>query len=163
MMRFVAAVLLMLSFAGAVAAQPLQLVGEAQLKFLFWSVYNSRLYSADGGYQDGQRPLRLEIQYLLDADARDLIARTREEWSHQGVDLELQEQWSEQLAVLWPDVRSDDTLALVIDTQGASTFFFNDEALGVIEDPRFGARFLDIWLSSQTSQPELRLALLGRD
>lgn len=163
MIRAVATIVLLLGFATNSAAQPMQLVGEAQLKFLFWSVYNSRLYSADGSYTQGQRPLRLEIQYQLDAEAKDLIARTRDEWDHLSVEPGLQEQWSAELAVLWPDVSADDTLTLAIDAQGRSTFYHNETLLGVIEDPRFGARFLDIWLSSDTSRPDLRLSLLGRD
>jgi hypothetical protein len=36
-----------------------QLVGEARLKVLFWPVYDSRLFTADGSYDDGKRPMRL--------------------------------------------------------------------------------------------------------
>ena len=36
------------------------------------------------------------------------------------------------------------------------------QTLGGIEDPDFGRHFLNIWLSPDTSRPELRLALIGR-
>ncbi len=52
----------------------LQMVGEARLEFMIWPIYDSRLYSIDGNYQEGQLPLRLEIQYLRDVDAEDLVA-----------------------------------------------------------------------------------------
>lgn len=45
---------------------------------------------------------------------------------------------------------------------GSSTFYRNGEQLGVIADPGFGRQFLDIWLSPNTSRPELRLALTGQ-
>ena len=52
-------VLLLLVVSRAVqAAGELRLVGEAELRFMFWSVYHSRLYSEDGRYRDGQLPLR---------------------------------------------------------------------------------------------------------
>mgnify|MGYP001827384973 CR=1 FL=1 len=44
----------------------LQIVGEARLDVLFWSVYNSRLYSPGGVYEQGQTPVRFEIEYLRD-------------------------------------------------------------------------------------------------
>jgi hypothetical protein len=48
-----------------------------------------------------------------------------------------------------------------LDDQGRSTFFVNGQSIGVIENPEFGRHFLNIWLSPDTSRPELRLALIG--
>ena len=163
MKNLVGALLLASALLGNARADELRMVGEAHLKVLFWPVYNSRLYSADGRYQPGQRPLRLEIEYLLDIDADDLVERTREEWQHQGVASQLQEQWAQQLARLWPDVAASDVLSVVIDAQQTSTFYRNGELLGVIDDPEFGQRFLGIWLSPDTSRPELRLAMIGAE
>ena len=61
----------------------LQLVGQAHLKVLFWSVYNSSLFSPDGDYQVGERPLRLEIEYLMNIAAEDLVKSTADEWRAQ--------------------------------------------------------------------------------
>ena len=62
---------------------------------------------------------------------------------------------------MWPDVKKNDVLAIALDSQGRSTFFLNGQTLGTIEDPGFGRDFLAIWLSPETSRPELRLALIG--
>lgn len=163
MKKLIVSFLLASALLGNAWADELRMVGEAHLKVLFWPVYNSRLYSADGRYQPGQRPLRLEIEYLLDIDADDLVERTREEWQHQGVASQLQQQWAEQLVRLWPDVAASDVLSVVIDAQQTSTFYRNGELLGVIDDPEFGQRFLGIWLSPDTSRPELRLAMIGAE
>ena len=64
---------------------------------------------------------------------------------------------------MWPDVKENDVLALVLDGGNKSTFLLNGEPLGSIDEPAFGQRFLDIWLSPETSRPELRLALIGHD
>ena len=144
-------------------AQAWELVGEARLTFLFWSVYDSRLYSADGQYREGQRPLRLEIQYLLDVDADDLVARTVEEWQHQQLQHPRQEQWAQRLASIWPDIKEGDVLAIELDSEGVSTFYRNGHVLGVLDDPAFGPQFLAIWLSPDTSRPELRVALMGNN
>ncbi len=66
------------------AASPLQKVGEAKLRVLFWDIYYSRLYTESGNYQRGDRPLKLEIQYLLDIKSDALVERTRTEWEDQS-------------------------------------------------------------------------------
>jgi hypothetical protein len=49
---------------------------------------------------------------------------------------------------------------LLID-QGRSVFYFNQQYIGVINPSEFGQIFLAIWLSENTSEPSLRLELLG--
>ena len=162
MKRFLAAFAISVAAAAPVPAADLQLVGQARLKFLFWSVYDSRLLSEDGQYRAGQRPLRLEIEYLLDIEADQLVERTASEWQAQGLRHEHQQQWLQTLATIWPDIRERDVIALELDDQGRSTFYRNGQKLGVLEDTDFGQHFLDIWLSPNTTRPELRLALTGQ-
>lgn len=161
-MRYVlTALILTYSFAARADSTALQLVGEARLQVLFWSIYDARLYTADGDYEPGDRPVRLELQYLRDVDADDLVARTALEWEQQGLRHARQAQWLETVGTLWPDIRRNDTLALELDETGRSTFYFNGRKLGTVEDADFGRQFLAIWLSPDTSQPDLRLALIG--
>ena len=147
----------------APATQPsaMQMVGEARLKVLFWSVYDSRLYTADGDYQAGERPVRLDIQYLINIDSDDLVARTASEWEAQQRSHERQEQWLQVLAGLWPDVSENDTISLEIQEDNRAVFYRNGELLGSLDDPDFGQYFLDIWLSPQTTRPQMRERLLG--
>jgi len=91
------------------------------------------------------------------------VDHTRKEWQRLGVEGPQSQQWLETLARLWPDVRKNDLLALVLDKQDRGTFYLNGKALGAIDDPGFGEDFLAIWLSPETSRPELRLALLGKE
>lgn len=139
----------------------LELVGEARLKVLFWPIYDSRLYSADGVYQRGQRPLRFEITYLRDVRAVDLVARTEQEWRNMGKAGAPYSDWLQELARIWPDISRDDVLALHIDADNRSLFTLNGEPLGGIEETAFGAQFMDIWLSPETSRPAIRAALTG--
>lgn len=141
----------------------LQKVGEARLKFLFWSVYDSRLYTSSGEYRDGERPLKLEIQYLLDVKADALLERTLMEWSDMGRSHPRQEQWRSELANIWTDIQSGDVLSLELDSRNRSTFRRNGEILGHIEDPEFGQEFVDIWLSDDCTRPEIRESLLGKN
>ncbi|MDP5070865.1 MAG: chalcone isomerase family protein, partial [Congregibacter sp.] len=132
------------------------------LKFLFWSVYDSRLYTASGEYSEGERPLRLEIEYLLDVKAEALLERTLSEWESMGRSHPHQQQWRQELSGIWTDIKSGDVLSLELDSEHRSTFRRNGEVLGRIEDPEFGQEFVDIWLSEDCTRPEIRLALLGK-
>jgi len=163
-MRSALALLMVLASIVATATEESwQLVGEARLKVLFWPVYDSRLYSLDGGFQQGQRPLRLEIRYLREVAAADLVENTQKEWRRLGGVPPQSEQWLQQLAQMWPDVVAGDVLELQVDASGLSIFRVNGQWLGAVEDSEFGKHFLNIWLSPETSRPDLRLALIGED
>lgn len=144
-------------------AETLRKVGEARLKVMFWSVYDSRLFTSDGNYTPGTRPLRLEIEYLLDISAPNLIKRTAQEWQAMGRQQPAQAQWLEQLANLWPNVRKGDVLTLEIAENERATFYHNGKRLGTMDDADFGQQFIDIWLSPESTRPELRLALIGEE
>ncbi len=159
-------VFLVLLLCGQVQASDsaLRMVGQARLTFMLWPVYDSRLYSADGTYREGQLPLRLEIEYLRDVYAADLVRHTQSEWQSQGLSHPGQQEWLETLSVLLPDVSENDVLAVVVAHEtGRSAFLVNGRSLGQIDDPNFSEHFLNIWLSPKTSRPELRQALLGNN
>lgn len=139
----------------------LEKVGEARLKVMFWSVYDSRLYAENGIYKPGKRPLKLEIQYLRDISAEDLVKRTGKEWDDLGETHERQKEWMNKLLTLWPDVSKNDVLTVELNADNHATFYRNGERLGTIDDGDFGQRFIDIWLSPNTSRPDIRLALIG--
>jgi hypothetical protein len=157
-----ATLLLVLGVSGGALASELELVGEARLKVLFWPVYESRLYSTNGSYQSGQRPLRLEIRYLMNIDSDDLVERTAAEWQAQQRYHPNQAQWLKTLSQIWPDVRENDVIALELREDRSSEFYVNGRPAGTIPDPLFGQQFLDIWLSPDTTRPQLRAQLLGQ-
>lgn len=162
MKRLLPIITLCLGLSATAGEQAMQLVGEARLKVLFWPVYHSRLYSTDGTYTPSKRPLRLEIRYLMDIESQDLVDRTALEWQAQQLRHPNQTQWLAALENIWPDVQKEDVISLHIDADQRSHFYFNGEHRGTIDDPQFGQRFLDIWLSPETTRPQLREQLLGQ-
>jgi hypothetical protein len=44
---------------------------------------------------------------------------------------------------------------------GATHFYLGETLLGSVNDPDFGRRFFNIWLSETTTEPKLRAALLN--
>jgi len=160
--KAIAALLVSLSTAAnALDSTDLALCGEAKLSVLFWDVYESRLLTPGGEWQPGIRPLRLEIRYLRDIKAADLVEQTAKEWQAQGISTEQHNLWLDQLNAQWRDVSEGDVIALEIDEQGKSQFLFNGEPIGTIDHPQFGEDFAGIWLSQNTTRPELRKALIG--
>ena len=141
----------------------LKKVGEAKLKVLFWDVYNSTLYNQSGVYQEEQFPQALEINYLRDIDAQDLVERTQDEWQRLGIKQETYQQWLPLLSSIFPDIKKGDTLLLHVDETHQSEFFFNGQTIGNITDPHFGKSFLRIWLDENSSYPKVRNKLIGLD
>jgi hypothetical protein len=137
-------------------------VGSTKFSFLFWDIYHSTLYTKSGTYLAESEPAELifEIKYLKDITAEDLIERTIEQWQHLGFSESQYNDFIPLLSVMWPDISSGDTLALLVQDR-QSIFYFNDVKIGVIAQQEFSKLFLDIWLSKRTSQPELRSELLG--
>ena len=140
---------------------PLVEVGKAKFKVLFWDIYHSRLLSHNGQY-DRTPPYVLEIQYLRDIEKKDLLDRTIEQWQHLELAEAVYQDYIPLIDNLWPDIVKGDKLALLV-TKDGSTFLFNDQLLGNIEDPEFSEHFLAIWLDEKTSQPKLRQKLIGKN
>lgn len=151
-------------FIGSALASPianLQQVGSAKLEMYFFDIYYSELYSADGQYQAAQYPLALRIRYLRDIKAEDLIEKTAEEWKKLGYRSEKTDPWLAKLATMWPDIKKQDVLTLIVNDNGSSEFYFNDQSIGKMSDDEFGSHFLDIWLAENSSFPKLRRKLIG--
>jgi hypothetical protein len=138
----------------------LKLVGKAQFSVLFWDIYASRLYTLSGKYEGVKPSVLFEITYQKDITRKDLVERTIEQWQHLGVKESDYQRFVLPLRTLWPDITKGDKLALQVGVN-KSVFYMNDKYLGQIEDKWFAGLFLDIWLSPKTSQPKLRLHLLG--
>ena len=141
--------------------QSLRKCGAARLKVLFWDIYESSLYTPDGTWSEGIRPLRLDIRYLRAISALDLVKQTGKEWAEQGKSSPQHMVWQGELLSIWPDVTEGDVISLAIDPSGVSTFLFNGDAIGTIGDPQFGEDFAGIWLSPDTTRPALRRQLIG--
>ena len=61
-----------------------------------------------------------------------------------------------------PDIKKGDRVVGIHRPGTGVVFFTNGQATGTIRDPDFGRMFFGIWLSTSTSEPRLREALLAR-
>jgi hypothetical protein len=140
----------------------LQKVGKAKLQIIFFDVYYSTLYSAGGKYLADEYPIALDIEYLRDIKAKDLVDTTKREWQKLGFEKTQISHWIALIKNAWPDVKKGDSLLFRVDLDGSSEFFFNGVSLNKIVDTAFGKSFLAIWLTENCSYPKVRRKLIGR-
>jgi hypothetical protein len=138
-------------------------IGQTTFTVLFWDIYTSQLLTSSGEYPliDSKDNLLFDINYLRGIKSEDLIKRTIEQWRHLGIAEDKYQIYIPLLKNMWPDIQKGDNLSILIH-QGRSTFYFNKQYLGFIDEVEFGEIFLAIWLSENTSQPSLRNELLGK-
>ena len=142
--------------------ESMNLVGKGKLSVLFWDIYNAELYTADGTYEEAEFPIALRLVYLRDFKKKQLISETKKQWQKLGFKDEAKiDTWIATLDELWRDVKEDESITLYIDGSACSYFYLNDERLGQVDDPEFAKAFLDIWLSENTSAPDVRKKLIS--
>lgn len=142
--------------------QHFTLLGKAKFSVLFWDIYESSLSTADG-----QRPfshlcqqLLFEIHYLRDISKKDLIDNTVSQWQHLSFNESEYSAFLPLLESIWQDIKKGDRLSMLTQ-QNKTVFYLNREHIGEIESSTFAKTFMDIWIDENTSEPKLRLKLLG--
>ena len=136
-------------------------VGNSDMRWTFFKLYNVTLLTDDGAYAANDYPQALEIVYYRNIDKDDLIEATADQWRNLGIPDAKIQPWLAELRTLWPDVREKDTLRIEVDASGGNRFLFNGQAIGSIDDSEFSVSFLSIWLSPETSRPDIRKKLVG--
>jgi len=142
-------------------ADDLKLVGETRLSVMFWDVYDARLYTDSGAYEDAKQRL-LRLDYLRDIDASDLVETTAEEWERLDYEIDSEtKDWLASLSDMWPNVKEGDCITLRETENGYAEFYGNDGLLGTVESKTFTQRFLDIWLAENSRFEDERNELIG--
>lgn len=141
-------------------------VGKAKFSVLFWDIYNSTLYTKSGSYrhenanEKSPQSLIFEIEYLKDITTEDLLEQTVKQWKHLKIPELAYSKYIPTLKAIWPNITPGDKLTMLVQNK-QSVFYFNHVKVGYIEEAQFSKLFLDIWLSPNTSETELRSQLLG--
>lgn len=136
-------------------------VGSAKFSVLFWDIYDSHLFTKSGRYQEqSDQDVIFKIEYFRDISADELVKRTVEQWQHLKYKKSDYETFIPNLKRIWPDISAGDSLTLYRNNQ-STEFYFNNMNIGVIDNEEFYKLFLAIWLSPDTSEPELRQSLIG--
>lgn len=138
------------------------LLGSGDLTWLFWDVYEARLF-AETGINLYSTPLTLELTYKRDFEGRAIGEQTISELKNIGVDEGIINQWNDKILDLFPNIKEGDTISANFDPEKGLTLYHNRSIrFGEISDLAFSRHFLDIWLGEKTRAPKLRLKLLGQ-
>lgn len=141
------------------------LAGQATLRFWGLEIYQATLWVAPGfsaaAYEEA--PFALALDYRRDFKGADIAQRSLDEMRRQAPLTPAQDSaWGQQMRELFPDVQRGDRITGVHQPGTGALFWRNGRPLGEVRDPLFARRFFGIWLSPQSTEPELRRALLAQ-
>ena len=133
--------------------------GSGEFRRFGFLVYEATLWAADDPVRP---PLALKLTYRRNIDGELIAEASIKEIRKLGMaDKATLNRWGELMTGLFPDVKPGDTIVGHYLPDGAR-FTFNEQPLGSIDDPAFARAFFAIWLDPNTSEPDLRAALLTR-
>ena len=141
-----------------------RLQGQATLRYWGLRVYQARLWTPPDFRPERatEQPLALELQYLLDLSGNAIAERSLQEMRRAASISPAQaERWLTAMQRLFPDVKSGERLTGVLLPGKGVRFWHNDRLAGEVSDPEFARLFFGIWLAPTTSEPDMRLTLLG--
>lgn len=144
------------------AAGELRLLGQGEMRWLGFKIYDVALWVPAGGGWSAAAPHVLEIRYARAIPGEQLVSTSLEEMERLGYgDPAARERWREVLQRVFPAVAAGDTLVgLHLPGQGAR-FWQGQRPTGEIADPELARAFFAIWLDPRTREPGLRARLLG--
>ena len=123
-----------------------ELRGEATLRFLGFPLYKARLFTPSGAPLDWSKDFALELTYLRDLTAYDLVEGTMREFERTGGTLPVRA----QLNQCFFDVRKGDRYTAVANGPNQLTFWRNDTRTCTLSHPQITARFMGIFLGDNT-------------
>jgi len=141
-----------------------RLQGAGRLDFLGLHVYDIRLWVGEGfsAAEFARSPLALEIEYARALSGGRIAERALEEMQRIAPIADAQRlRWLGAMTQAFPDVSPGERLTGVFWPDEGVRFFHNGRLRADIADAEFARNFFAIWLSPKSSQPKLRLALLG--
>lgn len=143
----------------------LSLIGQAKMQFFGFDVYQASLWVPSGFVESAYEHSNfvLELSYLRPFKATDIAKRSTAEMLRQGTfTLEQLASWEAQMRLIFPDVKPGDRITGINHPHVGATFLANGRWVGELRDPVFSKHFFGIWLSSRTSEPQIRQALLAQ-
>ncbi len=135
--------------------------GSGAFRFFGLLVYDARLWTT-GPRFDAEAPFALGIRYARNIKGLKLAEESVKQWRTMRYGFEDRyEVWEAEMRRIFPDVKPDDELVGVHQPGKGAQFYFNGKPAGEVADSAFARAFFAIWLDQRTTEPALRLALIG--
>jgi hypothetical protein len=146
-----------------------RLQGSGRLRFFGLHIYDARMwvppaYPSEGPAREDflKHPFVLELEYARSLEGRKIAERSIEEMERAGPLAPTQTQnWLGFMTQAFPDVSAGTRLSAMHRAGESVHFFVNGTPGREIRDTEFARRFFGIWLGPKTSEPRMRLQLLG--
>lgn len=141
-----------------------EMSGKGKLTFFGLEVYESSLWvTPNFKSTDFEKyNFAIELHYLRNFTAADIAKRSLEEMQRiEPVAEQKANSWIKILSEAFPNVKKGDRIVGVHKPGVGMSFWHNGKRMSDIKDADFARQFFAIWLSPKTSEPKLRLMLLG--
>ena len=141
------------------------LIGQGKYSYWGFDVYNASLWAAEMPIAPDQwanQRIALELQYLREFTGADIAKQSIDEMHAQSaLPKNKAAVWLKTLDGIFPNVGKGQSLTGIYIPNTGAQFLFNNTSIGEIKDLELARRFFDIWLSPQTSAPDLRKLLFA--
>ena len=136
------------------------LIGNANYSFLFWDIYDAELYSTSKKYNSNE--LAIILKYNRSIDKETLIRETINDIKEQkSISNQQEEKWKSLLKSIYVDTKTNKKF-IAIKINNKSIFYYNNKKLHESFDEEFNQLFFDIWLRSNSKNPNFTKTLLGQ-
>ena len=136
------------------------LIGNANYSFLFWDIYDAELYSASNKYNPNE--LAIILKYNRSIDKETLIRETMNDIKEQkNISNQQEEDWKSLLESIYIDTKTNKKF-IAIKINNKSIFYYDDKKLHESFDQEFNELFFNIWLRSNSKNPNFTKTLLGQ-
>ena len=136
------------------------LVGKANYSFLFWNIYDAELYSTSNKFNSNE--LAIILKYNRSIDKETLVKETINDIKEQkNISKEQEEKWKSLLESIYIDTKTNKKF-IAIKIKNKSIFYYNNKKLHESFDKEFNQLFFDIWLRSNSKNPNFTKTLLGQ-
>jgi len=141
------------------------LIGRGKLTYWGFDVYVASLWASDIKVDTEQwqtQRIALELNYLRDFKGIDIAKSSIDEIHAQSpLPKSKATLWLKTLEDIFPNINKGQTLVGIYIPNVGAQFLYENALIGEIKDLELAKRFFDIWLSQETSSPQLRKRLLA--
>ena len=136
------------------------LIGSANYSFLFWNIYDAELYSTSNKFNSNK--LAIILKYNRSIEKETLVKETINDIKEQkNISKEQEEKWKSLLESIYIDTKINKKF-IAIKINNKSIFYYNNKKLHESFDEEFNQLFFDIWLRSNSKNPNFTKTLLGQ-
>jgi len=138
---------------------PAMLQGSGRLNWWGFHIYDASFYRSGA---PSSPEFAIDIRYQKSFSGISIANTSAEEMKKMGVPDAQVALWGKELASIFPNIESGQTLTAVYAPKQGTIFYHDGKRIAQIPGAEFSKAFFGIWLDPKTSVPKLRNELLGQ-